>query len=300
VVLLRRLALASLVANVVIVITGGAVRLTGSGLGCPTWPKCTDQSYVTTSSMGVHGVIEFGNRMLGGIVGLIAVATLLVVLVGRQRRLIGPAVLVAAGVAVQGAVGGLSVRTELNPWVVAGHFLLSMGVLAAAYVLWRRVSPVGRDPVPGAVRGLAVALTGAALLVLALGTVVTGSGPHAGDENARRLGYDPQTVAQLHADAVFLLIGLSIAAWFALRAVGARTAARAAMVLLAVELAQGAIGFTQYALHLPVVLVALHMAGACAVWLATLDVLARVGRPTAVPEPRTTAAESAPLAAAGR
>ncbi len=281
-ILLRRLALASLVANVVIVITGGAVRLTGSGLGCPTWPRCTDTSYVATPAMGGHGAIEFGNRTLGGLVGLIAIVTLLAAARQRPRRPVAVrlAALVLAGVLAQGLLGGITVWTGLNPWLVAGHFLLSMAVLAAAYALWDRVRRPTGEPgpaLPPAVRTLAGALVAVAALVLTLGTVVTGSGPHAGDPDTPRMGFDPETAAQLHADGVFLLVGLSIATWFAVRAVGApRPAGHAAAVLVGVELGQGVVGFVQYAMHLPALVVGLHMAGACAVWLATLAVAARL------------------------
>lgn len=281
--LLRRLALASLVANVVIVITGGAVRLTGSGLGCSTWPSCTAASYVPTAEIGVHGAIEFGNRMLGGIVGLIALATLVAAVRERPRRAapVRLAALTFAGVAAQGLLGGLTVRTALNPWTVAAHFVLSMAVIATAYALWRRVGapdgpavPLVSSPlVPSPVRGLVAALTASSALVLSLGTLVTGSGPHAGDPQTARMGFDIETVAQLHADAVFLLIGLSVGTWFALRSVAApRVAVRAAAVLIGIELAQGVVGFVQYFTHVPALLVGLHMAGACAVWLGTLAV----------------------------
>jgi cytochrome c oxidase assembly protein subunit 15 len=290
---LRRLALASLVANVAIVVTGGAVRLTGSGLGCPTWPSCTDGSYVTTRAMGVHGLIEFGNRMLGGLVGLIAIATLVAAVRHRPRRpvLIRLAALTLAGVLTQGLLGGVTVRTGLNPWTVAGHFVLSMAVIAAAYALWREAGRSGQPTharVPPAISALVAVLVAVAVAVLVLGTLVTGSGPHAGDPDTPRMGFDPRAVAHLHADAVFLLLGLSIAVWFALRAVGAPAAAvRAAAILVGVELAQGAVGLVQYLMHLPALAVGLHMAGACAVWLA---VLALADRLRGGPVPAGTAA----------
>ncbi|WP_326553014.1 COX15/CtaA family protein [Micromonospora sp. NBC_01813] len=277
--LLRRLTLASLVANVAIVVTGGGVRLTGSGLGCPTWPRCTEDSYVTTPEMGILGVIEFGNRVLGILVGLIALATLLAVLRAQPRRpdLRGLALGVLGLVILQGIIGGISVRVQLDPWVVALHFMLSMVALAVAYALWRRTrtgGPTSHDTVPGALRQLAFVIVAVSFAVLVLGTVVTGSGPHAGDPDAGRTGLDPQTMSQLHADSVALLIGLSVAWWFALRAVGApRQAVRAAAVLIAVELAQGLIGVVQYLTDLPVALVSAHMLGACLVWLATLAAL---------------------------
>jgi cytochrome c oxidase assembly protein subunit 15 len=309
---LRRFALASLVTNVAIVITGGAVRLTGSGLGCPSWPSCTDSSYVVTRAMGGHGVIEFGNRMLGGVLGLIAIGTLVAAIRQRPRRadLVRLAGLGLAGVLAQGLLGGITVRTGLNPWTVAGHFALSMAVIAVGYELWRRAGRPGtadRTAVPAAVAGLVVVLVGAAALVLALGTIVTGSGPHAGDPQTPRMGFDPRTVAQLHADAGFLLVGLTVATWFALRAVGApRPAVRAAAALIGIELAQGTIGAVQYALHLPALVVGLHMAGACAVWLGVLALADRVRAPApdqtrTAPEQTKTAAvpaQHAPLAPA--
>ncbi|MGV9981746.1 COX15/CtaA family protein [Micromonospora wenchangensis] len=286
--LLRRLAYASIVANVAIVVTGGAVRLTASGLGCPTWPRCTDASYTTTAEMGVHGVIEFGNRLLTFAVGAIALATLLAVLAHRPRRpgLTGLAVAVFLGIPAQAVVGGITVLTNLNPWVVGLHFLASMAVIAAAYALWRRiVDPDGPavPVVPGPLRTLARLTTVVSVAVLVVGTWVTGSGPHAGDHGAARNGLDPQTISQVHADGVFLLIGLSVALVLAFRAVGATGPARAALVLVAVELGQGLIGFVQYFTHLPGVLVAAHMLGSCLVLLATLAVLwsTRQRRPVA-------------------
>lgn len=276
-ILLRRLALASIIANVGIVVTGGAVRLTASGLGCPTWPRCTDDSYVTTPEMGVYGVIEFGNRMLTFAVGLIALATLLAVLLHRPRRpgLLALAVAVFLGIPAQAVVGGITVLTNLNPWVVGLHFLASMAVIAAAYALWRRIGdPDGPTVavVPTPLRALARVTTSVTVAVLVVGTWVTGSGPHAGDHGAARNGLDPETIAQVHADGVFLLIGLSVALIFAFRAVGAQRATRAAIVLVAVELSQGLIGFVQYVTHLPAILVGAHMLGSCLVLLAALSV----------------------------
>ncbi|MFI6129274.1 heme A synthase [Micromonospora sp. NPDC051141] len=302
--LLRRLAYASIIANVAIVVTGGAVRLTASGLGCPTWPRCTDESYTTTSEMGVHGVIEFGNRLLTFAVGIIALAVVLAVLAQRPRRrgLLPLAVGVLFGIPAQAVLGGITVLTNLNPWVVGLHFLASMVVIAAAYALWRRtVEPDGpaTPTVPAPLRTLAriTVVVGAAVLVV--GTWVTGSGPHAGDHGAARNGLDPEAISQVHADGVFLLIGLSVALLFAFRAVGAARAARAAGVLLAVELGQGLIGFVQYFTHLPALLVAAHMLGSCLVLLATLGVLwaTRERLPAAPETPAAPAAEPVGAAA---
>jgi cytochrome c oxidase assembly protein subunit 15 len=289
--LFRRVALFSLAANVVIVITGGVVRLTDSGLGCPTWPRCTGGSYVTTPAAGYHGIIEFGNRTLTYVlVALAAAALLLARLPGnRTPRRVRLAWLSLATIPVQAVVGGLTVLTHLDPWLVSVHFLLSMGVIAVTYRLYLAAGSAAaphRSVVTAPLRGLAWAVLVTGVAVLAAGTVVTGSGPHAGDHGARRTGLDAGMVAQLHTDAVMLLVGLSLALWFALRAVGAPPAAvRASAVLVGVELAQGVIGFVQYFTHVPALLVGLHMAGACAVWLAVLAVFPTLSAvPGTVPE----------------
>jgi cytochrome c oxidase assembly protein subunit 15 len=227
--------------------------------------------------MGIHGAIEYGNRILAAIVVLIVGATLVATLLRRprDRRLVLLAGLLAAGVLGQAVVGGITVLTGLNPYVVAAHFLVSMAALAAAYFLWARASGDRAEGVAAPVRWLAIAVVVTTIAVLTIGTVVTGSGPHAGDPKTPRTGFDPELVAQLHTDAVFLLLGLSVAAWLALRAIGAgRAPVSAAAILVGAELAQGVIGFVQYFTALPIALVAAHMAGACAVWLAALHLYA--------------------------
>ena len=277
--LLRPLALASLVANIGLVVTGAAVRLTGSGLGCPTWPKCTDESYVTTPEMGVYGVIEFGNRVLGIALGLIALATFVAALLDKPRRrsLIILALAAGLGIPGQGVIGGITVLTDLNPWVVGLHFLLSMALIAVTYALWKRTAEGDRPRrslVPAPLPALARLTAVVSAAVIVLGVIVTGSGPHAGDADAHRNGLDPATISQAHADLVFLLIGLSVGLLFALRAVKAPSATiRAAGTLIVIELAQGLIGFVQYFTNLPVLLVGAHMLGACLVWVGTLSVL---------------------------
>ncbi|WP_433829536.1 COX15/CtaA family protein [Actinoplanes sp. CA-015351] len=276
---LRPLALASLIANAALIVTGAAVRLTGSGLGCPTWPKCTDDSYTTTSEMGVHGMIEFGNRLLTFVLVALAFATFFAALLNRPRRksLIVLSVVVALGIPGQGIVGGITVLTNLNPWVVGIHFLLSIALIAGCYALWRRIDEGDGKPiplVPAPIRHLAWITATVSLAVITVGVIVTGSGPHAGDQGAKRNGLDPAAISQVHADLVFLLIGLSVALWFALRAINAPAPAiRAAGVLILVEFGQGIIGFVQYFTHLPVLLVAAHMLGAAITWTATLAVL---------------------------
>jgi cytochrome c oxidase assembly protein subunit 15 len=274
---LRGVALASLIANVGILITGGAVRLTGSGLGCPTWPRCTAESYVPNGAMGIHGVIEFTNRTFTSVVSVLAVAGLAIAVLQKPRRtrVIRLATLVLLGIPAQIVLGGITVRTHLNPWAVASHFLLSIAIIAAAYAFWRSTAETddpARPTVERPLRVLAGALLVVAGVAISLGTVVTGSGPHAGDENARRTGLDPAAVTQLHADAVFVLIGLAVATWFAFRAAGARHQATTAAWLIGVLLAQGLVGYAQYATGLPAALVGVHLAGAAAVWIAALSV----------------------------
>jgi cytochrome c oxidase assembly protein subunit 15 len=263
--LLRRLAVASLVANVLIVVTGGVVRLTGSGLGCPTWPRCTDGAFTPHAAMSVHSAIEFGNRTLTFLLAAVAIATFLAARRVGRRPLTRLALVLALGVPAQAVIGGITVLMGLNPWTVAFHLLVSMAMICVAVLLLVRVQEPGPSApaVPTGVTWLTRAAFLAGWAVLYLGTVVTGSGPHAGDAHARRNGLDPRAVTQLHSDLVFLLVGLSVAAVLVLRSVPAPPRARSAsVVLLGVLLAQGAIGFTQYFTGLPVVLVGLHLLGA--------------------------------------
>jgi heme a synthase len=291
--LVRRLAFASLVANVGIVLTGGAVRLTGSGLGCPTWPRCTDESWTATPEMGIHGAVEFGNRTLTFLLGVIAIAGLVAVLALRPRRrsLVWLAGAVLAGIAVQAVLGGITVLTDLNPWVVGGHFLVSIAIIAVAFTFWRRAgepdAPV-HATIPRPLRGLVWLIIGTTAALLAVGTIVTGAGPHAGDANVERNNLDPEVLSQVHADLAFLLLGLAVAAVLALWAVGAgRRAVTAAVALVAVIVVQGVVGIVQYYTGLPELLVWLHLLGSCLVWLAVLQLQhttrARVPAPVSPP-----------------
>ncbi len=279
--LLTPLAVANLVANIGIVVTGGAVRLTASGLGCPTWPRCTDKSFTPHGELEFHSAIEFGNRMLTFALAVIAIACWVVALVvalrarraGDQRR--RPLVLstiIALGVPAQAVIGGVTVLTDLNPWVVAFHLLVSMAIIGVCVTLLDCLRDEPRAASPASHQTVAWLAFAAGWVVLYLGTVVTGSGPHAGDADAPRNGLDPLQWTQLHADAVFLLLGLALAL-----VVVHRT--RATLTLILVLLAQGAIGFGQYFTDLPVVLVGAHMLGAAlisaAMTWAVLDTRAR-------------------------
>ncbi|WP_432171360.1 COX15/CtaA family protein [Streptomyces sp. 1222.5] len=276
----QRAALAALVMAVVIVVTGGAVRLTGSGLGCPTWPTCTDDSLTTTREMGFHGVIEFGNRMLTYV--LCAAVGWAIVAARSQKpwrrgltRLGWAQFWVVMGNAV---LGGIVVLVGLNPYTVAAHFLLSSALIAVATVMWQRTREGDEAPRPlvgKAVQQLVWFLVAASVLLIAVGTVVTGAGPHAGDSSqVDRIHIDWENVAKLHAVLAWIVVTLTFALWFVLKAVDApRGPLARTRELFLVLLAQGVIGYVQYFTHLPEVLVGLHMFGSCLVWIGTLRVL---------------------------
>ncbi|KMO97468.1 COX15/CtaA family protein [Streptomyces roseus] len=275
----RRAALAALVMSVLIVVTGGAVRLTGSGLGCDTWPKCTDDSLIVTQAQGFHGAIEFGNRMLTYVlcaaVGWCIVAARSAKPWRRTLTRLGwLQFLIVMGNAV---LGGITVLTGLNPYSVAGHFLLATSLVTVTTITWQRTregDTAARPRVPAAVRGLSRALLATALVLIAAGTVVTGSGPHAGDSSEiKRMPFDWATTAHVHAISAWVVCALAVAMWLVLRVADAPADTRArARDLLIVLLAQGAVGYVQYFTHVPEVLVAAHMLGSCLVWIAVLRV----------------------------
>ncbi|RLV55289.1 heme A synthase [Aeromicrobium phragmitis] len=266
---------ASLAANTVIILTGGLVRLTGSGLGCPTWPKCTDESFVPHSSLGWHGAIEFGNRLLTYVLIAVAIATFVAVWRWRGatpllRRL---TLVMALGIPFQGVIGGITVLTQLNPWVVSLHLLLSMGLVVASTVLLVKVRGGGGLGVDDLTRTILYAAYGVLLAAIYLGTVVTGSGPHAGDVDAPRNGLDPQLWSRIHAASVWVLVVLTVIVVWRLRRHQARTAA---LTLLIVELAQGLIGYVQYFTDLPIALVAAHLVGGAVLLAAATHLVVAV------------------------
>jgi cytochrome c oxidase assembly protein subunit 15 len=277
---MRPAAVASLVVNVGIVVTGGVVRLTGSGLGCPSWPRCSGRSFVPHRELGIHGAVEFGNRLLTFVLVAVAVATFVVALRHGRRSILWLSVVLALGVPAQAVIGGMSVLTDLNPWVVSLHLLVSLAMVGIAVVMIRRIDE-GDGParllVPAGVAWLARAAFAVGWLVLYVGTVVTGSGPHAGDASSARNGLDPERLSQLHTDLVFLLLGLTVAVVVMLRTLGGSPLAlRAATTLLVVELAQGVVGFVQYFTGLPVAVVVLHLLGAALVSAAMTWLLVAV------------------------
>ena len=272
---------ATLVANCGLVVTGGAVRLTGSGLGCPTWPRCTDKSFRPHGALDLHEAIEFGNRMLTFVLTAIAIATFVAAWQTGRRDLRLLALGLGLGIPAQAIIGGVTVLTDLNTWVVSFHLLCSLAIIGLAVLFIRRIDQPAPTPANGAAVVLAWVTFAAAWVVLYVGTVVTGSGPHAGDKDVPRNGIDPLQVSQLHADAVFLFVGLTIGLLLAVHAVGGTAEAkRAVVVLLGVELAQGTIGFVQYFTDLPELLVGFHMLGAALISAAVTWVLLSVRSPT--------------------
>lgn len=272
---------ASIVANCVLVVTGGVVRLTGSGLGCPTWPRCTDESFTPHGAYNIHSAIEFGNRLLTYVLVAVAVGTFVAAWQSGRRELRTLALVMALGIPAQAVIGGITVLTDLNPWIVSLHLLCSLAIIGVAVLFLQRVShPAPAVRPRGAVVGLAWATFAAAWAVLYVGTVVTGSGPHAGDAHSARNGLSPLQMSQLHADLVFLFVGLTLGLLFAVLAGGYPAATRNAVVwLLLVEVAQGAIGFVQYFTDLPVVLVGFHMLGAALVSATVTWALIQVREP---------------------
>lgn len=266
------LSVANLVANIGIVVTGGAVRLTSSGLGCPTWPRCTADSYRPHGELEFHSAIEFGNRLLTFVLVAIAISCWVAALQpvlraratgdGADRRPLLLSTVIALGVPFQAVIGGITVLTDLNPWVVSLHLLLSMAMIGVCVVLVVHVRDRARAAAGRRTRALTWAVFATGWLVLYLGTVVTGSGPHSGDEGARRTGLDPQVMSHVHAGSVYLLVTLTIVVLVAARRTSSTALLRAATALLVVELAQGVVGFVQYFNDLPELLVGLHLLGA--------------------------------------
>jgi cytochrome c oxidase assembly protein subunit 15 len=273
----RAVTAAALVALVVIVVSGAAVRLTGSGMGCPTWPTCEDGSLAPRGATGAHGWIEFLNRTF---TGLVSVAVALAVLGARRRLPYRPDLTrlawgLVAGVFAQVLLGGLVVVLHVTPIAVAGHYLVSAALVANAVVLHHRAGePDGdrRAPLatPGVLRG-ARAVVGLAGLVLVSGTLVTGSGPHSGDDAADRLPFAVVTVARVHSATVWVFLAVVL---LVLRRVHAGDADPSVVgrgrVLVGAIAAQGALGYAQYAAGVPEAMVAAHVLGSVLVWVAAL------------------------------
>jgi heme a synthase len=259
-----------LFAQAAIVVTGGAVRLTGSGLGCPTWPECTPGSYTPKPYQVEEQVkvwIEFGNRLLTFVLVLAAITVLVSVLASGKKYLRGLALGQVLGILGQGILGGITVLTGLHPATVAAHFLLSIVLIAGATSLRaQRFTSLDKQDAAPLVKKIATAHIAVSFLVLFLGTLVTGSGPHAGDATAARFPFDLRTMAWLHADSVIALFGITFGL-FVVNGVSTHTKKRL-KIFVAIALSQGLIGYVQWYLDLPELIVGLHLVGSTLVWIA--------------------------------
>ncbi|AOY71423.1 cytochrome oxidase assembly protein [Arthrobacter sp. ZXY-2] len=277
----RRLAVLSLIGQTVLVVTGGAVRLTASGLGCPTWPRCTDDSLVNTPEMGIHGFIEFGNRLLT--FALAAVAALMLVYLWNLRKERRDLFLLALGllasIPAQAIIGGITVLSGLNPWVVGLHFLVSMALVVVATLLVNRA--FGRTgqfmnrtlaPLPSILRPAMMAVLVFSTIAVMLGVVVTGAGPHAGDADAPRNNLDWDLFSHIHAIPAYVITAGSLfAVYLVLRHKISGPFRTAAFLMLAVTALQAVIGFTQYYNGIPALLVGAHMLGAALLMSASTN-----------------------------
>lgn len=277
---LQRATLAAVVMSVVIVVTGGAVRLTGSGLGCDTWPKCTDESLFATAEMGLHGAIEFGNRMLTYVLSAAVGWAIVSARCSVPRRpgltrMAWAQFWIVVGNAV---IGGVTVLTGLNPYSVAGHFLLATSLITVALLTWQRAREGDVPPRPlvgPRVKQLAAALTLASVALVIVGTVVTGAGKHAGDSSdIPRIPVDWDLIARAHAALAWIVVALAVGLWVLLRVVDApRGPRRRAVELLVVLASQVVVGYAQYFLDTPELLVGIHLLGSTLVWIAVVRVL---------------------------
>jgi cytochrome c oxidase assembly protein subunit 15 len=303
---LRRLAIATVVAQAGIAVTGSIVRVTGSGLGCPTWPQCFPGSLVPTPHPEVaalHQWVEFGNRLLTFAVVLVTGLCLLAALRTGRRRLVRLALLQPLGVVAQAVIGGFTVLLGLVWWSVSVHFLVSMVLVWLAVQLVHATGQSdepARPLVPGAVRGLVAASTVVLALLLTVGTFVTAAGPHSGDADTPRLAAGVPAMAQLHADLLFGYLGLLVGLGFALRAVAAPVLLqRRFAVLVVVVVAQGVLGGAQYALGVPEGLVSLHVLGAALVTVAAAGLWAATTHRPPVDAPAGPGAGDPPAAERG-
>jgi len=284
----HRTLIANLVAQTGIVLTGATVRLTASGLGCPTWPECVAGSIAPTSEQteAFHKYIEFGNRLLTFVLLIVAIASLFAVYKHNQdRRLAGLAkrrsltVLalgVLLGIFAQAVLGGITVLTGLHPLIVAAHFMVSIGLITVAVILLVKAQEAGDRPVSLQVArpidlGMRIHIW-LALVVIAVGTLVTGSGPHAGDTNdIVRLGFEFRNITTIHAALVWLYLGLTTGLLIALLSTSApKHVTKQAWIVVGVCIAQGFVGYTQFFTGLPWGLVAVHVLGACLLWIFTV------------------------------
>ncbi|OYO23137.1 hypothetical protein CGZ93_06675 [Enemella dayhoffiae] len=274
---LRAWSLGSLIGNMGLILTGALVRLTKSGLGCPTWPKCTNESLIP-QGMGLHGAIEFGNRLLTFVLVALAIGTFYAALRVRdrgapRRDLRRLAFWSALGIPAQAIIGGITVLTKLNPYVVASHLLVSVALIVVLVLLVRRAYRVPPDPTDARGQALARVTFWLVMLSVVLGTLVTGSAPHSGDADAARTGFTLEIVAKAHAWSVWAVIIAMVACWLVTRS-------RSLLWLGVAVLFQGLVGYLQYFNGLPIWIVALHMVGVAVVTALAANVLWGVRRVT--------------------
>ena len=280
-----RLALVNLIAQAGIIVTGVIVRVTGSGLGCPTWPQCVPGSFTPTvqQAQSWHKYVEFGNRMLTFVLVVAAVAVLLAVLVDRKRGVsIDASTLRLAwvpflGVIAQAVLGGVSVLFALSPVTVMAHFLLSIALVAYSHELWFRVAGVTGEIVqhPNDVSRRTASMVHAGLVILVLGTVVTGTGPHGGDAAAARIEIDPRITSAIHAVAGIAFIVQSVRMYvYARYEAGSARLARSVRFTMELAVLLALVGIVQYMLALPWLLVVAHAALAAGFWIAVLHLRA--------------------------
>ncbi|MFV0319878.1 MAG: COX15/CtaA family protein [Microbacterium sp.] len=283
---IRVFAWLSFLAEIIIIATGGAVRLTASGLGCPTWPLCTPESLVPTPEMGIHGVIEFGNRTMTGLVGLLALAVVLLTLrIARTRRdLFALALIVLGGVVTQAVVGGITVWTGLNPFIVGFHYVVSLGLVCvcAAFLVRMREPGGGRAyAVPRWYAITAYVTTGVLAVTIVVGVLTTGAGPHSGDVAAGRNGFNAELLEHLHAwpgySLFFLTVVLLIGSWRPTSTAPSLALWTAVLVML--ELVQIVVGLYQARNGLPELAVGTHMVLAALTAATMTVVLLRLRNP---------------------
>ena len=308
----HRLDVVALVGTALIVVTGAAVRLTGSGLGCSNWPECSAGHL--TPALQFHGLVEFGNRVVTVLLTVAVVAAFVgsVLRVPRRRDLVWLSGGLVLGVVAQAVLGGIVVYTKLNPYVVQWHFVLSMVVLVDAVVLVHRStrdysSGAGRLVVPRLVLRMYYGLLALLAVVIAAGTAVTGAGPHAGDASgqtiAKRIPIALRDMAELHSSLALLLIGVTVGVVLALHVSDGvpERVRRSGRVLMIVMVAQAAVGYTQYFTHLPALLVEVHIVGATALVIGSVQtfLLCTYHAPEAVAAPAAAAVSSEPSAPGG-
>ena len=262
---IRLYAWLSLISQILIVVTGGAVRLTGSGLGCPTWPECEPGSLVNVPEQGIHGVIEFGNRLLTFLLLFISLATFITVMRlknGHRKGLFWTSLGLGLGIIAQAVLGGITVLTGLNSWIVGAHFLVSMVLISiATFLVWyakgrRRLEP------SKLLSMISLIIVPTAIAVITIGVVLTGSGPHAGDADTPRNGLNSELWSHFHSYPAYLLLFLALIHLILRSRLTGLASAKYSLAFVAVISSQALLGLIQTWTGLPEVLVALHMLGA--------------------------------------